>query len=57
MSVSTLSSFPLLDYLKQPIGDRNRKPVINPAKFWRMKKLNYIERCWIMSYTPEEKAY
>ena len=57
MSASSLSSFPLWQYLKQPIGDHARKPVLNPVKFWHMKKINYIERCWVISYMPEEHPH
>ena len=56
-SASSISSFPLWQYLKQPIGERDRKPILNPKKFWRMKKVSYIERCWVTSYQPEERAY
>jgi len=55
--MSSLSSFPLWQYLKQPIGDRTQQPTFNPIKFWHKKKINYIERCWVISYTPEEQTY
>jgi hypothetical protein len=49
--------FPLWQYLCQPVGRRDRKLVVHPMKFWHIQKVHFIERCWIMAYSPEERAY
>ncbi|MGC1307282.1 MAG: hypothetical protein WA885_08645 [Phormidesmis sp.] len=51
------STFPLWQYLSQPIGKNDRKLIINPRKFWHLQKLHHIERCWVMSYIPEGRIH
>ncbi len=57
MSANSVSTFPLLQYLCQPIGQPDHRLVVNPLKFWQQQKVRYIERCWVMSYTPEERTH
>lgn len=57
MTANSISSFPLWQYLSQPIGQPNRKLIVNPFKFWHTQKVHHIERCWVMSYTPEERTH
>ena len=54
MLSANLSQFPLLSYLKQPIGTPGYKFILSPAKFWNKQKIHFIERCWVMSYVSEE---
>jgi len=51
------SSFPLWQYLSQPIGQSDSSLIVNPRKFWRRNKVRHIERCWVMSYVPEERMF
>ncbi len=54
ISANPTATFLIWQYLRQPIGQRDRPLVINPKKFWHIQKVHYIERCWVMSYLPEE---
>ena len=56
MSVNP-TRFPLWSYLKQPIGAPGYKLILNPSKFWNKQKIHFIERCFVMSYAPEEHEY
>ncbi|MEL6775839.1 MAG: hypothetical protein AAFO06_01175 [Cyanobacteria bacterium J06597_16] len=57
MPANPTASFPLWQYLCQPIGQPDRKLIVNPVKFWHLKKVNFIERCWVISYTPEKHTH
>ncbi|MGB3670135.1 MAG: hypothetical protein WA783_23240 [Phormidesmis sp.] len=56
MPANPYNRFPLWQYLSQPIGADNRKPIANPRQFWRVTKLRHIERCWVMSYVPKKQT-
>lgn len=57
MSANPIAKFPVWQYLRQPIGERDRKLIVNPMKFWHLQKVHYIERCWVMSYSSEERTH
>jgi hypothetical protein len=47
--------FPLWPYLNQPVFSRSRKPTLNPWRFWYTYRIQYLERCWLKEYRPEER--
>ncbi|MGB3299167.1 MAG: hypothetical protein WBA76_12925 [Phormidesmis sp.] len=56
MPANPISMFPLWQYLCQPIGQSDRQLIVSPMRFWRIQKVQYIERCWVMSSTPKKQA-
>ncbi len=48
MNSSSNSSdwFPLRAFLNQPVFSRKSKLVLNPARFWQLYRVQYLERCW-----------
>jgi hypothetical protein len=38
--------FPLWQYLKQPLWDRQRPAELNPRAYWRKYRRCYLQRCW-----------
>ncbi|CAN5589481.1 hypothetical protein BH23CYA1_BH23CYA1_18920 [soil metagenome] len=57
MFANPVSTFPLLQYLTQPIGQPEHRLVVNPLKFWHQQKIHHIERCWVKSYMHEERTH
>ena len=47
-------NFPFWAYLKQPVFSSQYTTKLNPWVFWRLHRLEYLERCWIKVYKPEE---
>lgn len=47
--------FPLWKYLNQPILDPQTPLVLDPQQFWQRHQIEYLERCWIRAYLPEER--
>lgn len=48
-------SFPVWQFLQQPIGDPQRPLVLHPRRFWRKYQFRHLERCWYMDYRPEKR--
>lgn len=46
--------FPLWLYLKQPVFNRDCRLILSPKAFWCKHRLDYLEKCWIQEYKPEE---
>jgi hypothetical protein len=46
--------FPFWAYLKQPIFSSHHKLKLNPWEFQRAYRFEYLERCWLRVYKPEE---
>jgi hypothetical protein len=57
MPANPTFTFPLWQYLRQPIGRSDRKLIVSPLKFWHLQKVHFIERCWVITYTPGERAH
>ena len=38
--------FPLWQYLKQPLWDRDRPSILNPVKYWWHYRRSQLNRCW-----------
>lgn len=49
------SRFPLWKFLNQPVFDPQMPLVLNPQQFWQRHQIEYLERCWIRAYLPEER--
>lgn len=47
--------FPLWKYLNQPVFDPQSPLVLNPNQFWQRHQIEYLERCWIRAFRPEER--
>lgn len=45
----------LLRYLNQPLFDKTRPTVLDPWKFDRYNKIQFLENCWELKYSSQEK--
>jgi hypothetical protein len=46
--------FPFWPYLNQPVFSRTYNTVLNPWRFWHRYQVQFLERCWLREYRPEE---
>ena len=42
-------------YLNQPLFDKDKAAVLDPWKFDRHNKIQFLENCWNLQYSPKEK--
>jgi len=47
--------FPIWHYLNQPILSRKSRVILNPWRFWHTHYVNFLERCWVHEYRPEQQ--
>jgi hypothetical protein len=47
-------SFPLWQFLNQPLFDAQNPVVLHPQRFWHLYKVRHLESCWSRAYRPEE---
>jgi hypothetical protein len=38
--------FPVWQFLKQPIFEAHYQPILNPKRFSRVYRIDYLERCF-----------
>lgn len=53
-SQNNLHTFPLWAYLRQPVFSSHYRLKLNPRAFWRARRLQHLEQCWVKVYKPEE---
>ena len=44
----------LCKYLNQPLFDQSSKIVLDPWKFDRYNKIQFLENCWELQYSSRE---
>lgn len=44
----TKISFPLWQYLNQPLLGGDKPPIFNPQRFAQMYRIEFLKRCWSM---------
>lgn len=42
-------------YLNQPLFEKNNTTVLDPWKFDRYNKIQFLEDCWELHYSSKEK--
>ena len=42
-------------YLEQPLFDKNSTVILDPWKFDRHNKIQFLEDCWKLDYSSKEK--
>lgn len=42
-------------YLNQPLFDQDNPTVLDPWKFDRYNKIQFLENCWDLNYSSKEK--
>lgn len=47
-------TFPIWQFLNQPLFRSGSPVILNPNRFWGHYKLKHLERCWTMYYEPEK---
>jgi hypothetical protein len=40
-----LFQFPVWQFLKQPLFEAHYNPILNPARFWNLYQIDFLERC------------
>ena len=55
--ITSLKNFwmALCRYLNQHLSAKDRPPGLDPWKFDRYNKIQFLENCWELDYFPKEK--
>ncbi len=44
----TITNFPALQYLNQPLFDSTTELILNPRRFQYVHRVQVLESCWVM---------
>jgi hypothetical protein len=51
-----LLQFPVWKFLNQPLFEPYCDPVLNPARFWHIHQIDYLERCLCVEDAPNHPS-